>query len=310
MKILVTPTSMNPSHPSPALERLEAFADEIVYNPHARPLEEGEVIRLAAGCDGYIAGLDRITGRAIRACGGLRVISRYGAGTDRVDLDAARERGVVVRNTPGANAQAVADLTFGLILSVARRIPLLDSKTKAGEWARSTGTEIYGKTMGILGLGAVGKAVAQRARGFSMRVLAYDPYLDAEYAEARGIGGVALEELARQADVICLHLPLMDSTRHIVDAALMETMRPGAIIVNTARGGLIDEAAAYRLLVSGRLGGLGLDAYESEPPGESPLFALDSVVATPHAASHTREAAQNMANMAVDNLIRALEGEK
>ena len=172
MKVLVTATSLKPDSKNPALEALGKFADEVAYNPHGRPLAEDELIPLLSGCDGFIAGLDFVTERVINSCGRLKVISRYGAGVDRVDIAAASARGVCVCNTPGANAQAVADLAFGLMLGVARRIPMLDRMTREGKWVRSTGAELYGKTIGILGLGAIGKAVARRAAGFSMKVLA------------------------------------------------------------------------------------------------------------------------------------------
>lgn len=308
MKVLVTATSFKPDHPTPALHKLQQFADEIVYNPVGRPLTEEELIDLLAGCDGYIAGLDYVTAKVIASCNSLKVISRYGAGVDRVDLLAAAQKGIPVCNTPGANAQAVADLAMGLMLAVARKLPMLDRKTREGEWVRSTGVELYGKTLGILGLGAIGKSVAKRGQGFDMKVLAYDPYLDQAYAAAHDITPATFEEVMEGCDVVSLHLPLNDQTRHIVSRSVMERMKPGAIVVNSARGGLIDEEAAYDLLKAGRLGGLGLDAYEVEPPTQSPLFELDSVVLTPHTGSHTLEATANMALMSVDNLIAVLSG--
>jgi len=308
MKVLVTPTSLKPGSGNPALEMLEKFADEIIYNPHGRPLTEDELAPLLEGCDGFIAGLDFVTAHAITSCDKLKVISRYGAGVDRVDIPAASERGIAVCNTPGANTQTVADLAFGLILCVARRIPMLDRKTKGGEWARSTGVELYAKTIGIIGLGAIGRAVARRAAGFSMKVMAYDPFMDEPYARANDIEVSDFGRLVRKSDVISLHLPINDDTRHILSADIMRSMKPGVIIVNTARGGLIDEDAAYEMLKSGHIGGLGLDAYEEEPPSASPLRELDNVVMTPHTGAHTREATANMAEMAVRNLIDVLSG--
>ena len=185
---------------------------------------------------------------------------------------------------------------------------MLDRSTRGGRWTRSTGVELGGKTMGILGLGAIGKNVARRAQGFDMRVLAYDPFLDAAWAEAHGVRGCTLEEVLEQSDFVSLHLPLNNSTRHLICEDALERMKPGAILVNTSRGGIIDEAAAARALESGRLGGLGLDAFEQEPPGESPLWKFDNVVATPHTGAHTAEATQKMADAAVENLIAVLEG--
>jgi len=310
MKILVTPTSFRSDSDSQALKKLRVFCDNLVFNPQKRPLTEDELIPLLAGCDGFIAGVDFIARKVIESSPSLKVISRYGVGVDRVDLAAAKERGVIVCNTPGVNANAVADLTFALLLGIARKVPLLDSKTKEGEWLRSVGFELFGKTLGILGLGAVGKAVAKRAAGFSMNVLAYDCNINNEYAAANGIVPASSEEIAKEADFVSIHLPLTDETKNFVNSAFMKKMKKGAVIINTARGGILDEAAAYELLKSGQLGGLGLDVFETEPPGDSPLLNLDSVVITPHTGAHTAEAVEGMAELSVRNLIDVLSGRK
>ena len=172
MKILVTPTSLQPGKGSKALETLKAFSDDLVFNELSRPLTEDELIPLLKDCDGYVAGLDSITQKVINACDHLKVISRYGAGYDRVDIAAAKAKGIPVTNTPGVNAEAVGELTFALILAVARRIPYLNDSTRNGEWVRSTGMELKGKTIGIMGLGAIGKVTARCAKGFEMNVIA------------------------------------------------------------------------------------------------------------------------------------------
>lgn len=309
MRILVTPTSFNKPENHEAKSLLEDYADEIVYNTLGRPLSEDEVSEMVEGCDGYIAGLDFVSKKAIESMpASLKVISRYGAGYDRVDIKAAKDKGISVTNTPGANSEAVADLAFGLLLAVARKIPSMDRKVRSMEWPRSQGVEIYNKTIGILGLGAIGKAVARRAKGFSMEVLAYDPYMNREYVKENGIVECELDELLKRADFISLHLPSIESTHHIINKRALELMKTGAIIVNTARGGLIDEEAAYAVLKEGKLGGLALDAFEIEPPKESPLFELDNVVVTPHIGAHTQEAVKNMAVMSVKSLIDVLEG--
>lgn len=311
MRILVTPTSLQEGKKSAALDALKEFSSDLVFNPMGRPLTEEELIPLLKDCDGYLAGLDYVTENVIKACGNkLKVISRYGAGVDRVDLAAAKEQGVIVTNTPGVNAVAVAELAFGLALSVARKVSYLDSKTREGEWVRQTGIELGGKVMGIMGLGAIGKNVARYAQGFGMNVMAYDPYINEVYARENNIKVASFEEVIKQADIISLHLPLTKETKHLFNANVMADMKKTAIIINTSRGGIIDEDAAYELLKKGELGGLGLDAFEIEPPTASPLFELNNVVVTPHTGAHTHEATENMANSAVKNLIDVLSGKE
>ena len=310
MKILVTPTSFKPDSDSPAMKKLRSFTENLVFNPTGKPLSEDDLIPLLNGCDGCVAGLDHYSAKVIESAKSLKVISRYGVGVDSVDIAAAKSKNVIVCNTPGVNAQAVADLTFGLLLCLARKITILDKKTKEGQWPRSIGVELYGKTIGVLGLGAVGKAVARRASGFSMKVIAYDPYIDREYVKSNGIISADYDTVVREADFLCLHLPLTDETRYEISADVMKNMKKGAVIVNTARGGLIDEAAAYELLASGHLGGLGLDVYEDEPPKKSALFDLENVVLTPHTAAHTAEAIAAMADLSVQNLIDVLSGKE
>ena len=308
MKILVTPTSFKSGKGGGALELLRSFTKDLVFNPLERPLSEDELIPLLKDCEGYIAGVDFITRKVIENAPSLRVISRYGVGIDRVDLKAAKEKNIVLCNTPGVNANAVADLTIGLLICIARKLPLLDRKTREGQWPRSTGIELNGKILGILGLGAVGKAVAKRAAGFSMKIMAHDPVIDLEYVKSNGIIAASFGEVIREADFLSLHLPLTEETRNIISEGIMGGMKKGAIIINTARGGLIDENAAFGFLKAGQLGGLGLDAFETEPPGPSPLFALDNVVVSPHTGAHTAEATAAMAELSVKNLVEVLSG--
>ncbi|MCL2464457.1 MAG: phosphoglycerate dehydrogenase [Micrococcales bacterium] len=307
MKVLVTPTSLNASSTLDAMRRLREAADEIVFNPTGAPMTPEGLIPLLQDIDGVVAGLDYYTGDVVRAAGPrLRVISRYGTGTDRVDLAAAKERGIVVAATPGANSVAVAELAIGLMLALARQIPTLDRAVRAGGWPRTHGMELTGKTLGVVGAGAIGRNVAQRARGLSMNVVGYDPLVPDDVLDAAGITPLPLAELLARADIVSLHVPLTDVTRYLIDAAALATMKPGALLLNTSRGGLIDEGAAYDALTSGHLGGLGLDAYETEPPRDCALLTLDNVVATPHAGAHTDEAVERMADAAVDNLLKAL----
>lgn len=310
MKILVTPTSLQPQSDQAALGELQQFCKDLVFNPTGKPLSEDDLIPLLQGCDGYVAGLDFITEKVINACPDLKVISRYGVGCDRVDLEAAKKAGIIVTNTPGVNAEAVGELAMALLLSLLRKITYLNADTKNGGWVRSTGTECKGRTIAILGLGSIGRVVARCAKGFDMQIMAYDPYIDEAYCRENGIKADTFEKCVRHADVISLHLPLMDSTRHIIDRDVIRNMKDGAILINTSRGGLIDEEAAYEALKSGKLGGLGLDAFEQEPPKDSPLFEFENVVVTPHTGAHTKEATRNMADLAVKNVIDVLKGQK
>ena len=308
MRVLVTPTSLQPDKHSPALLKLREFCDDLVFNPTGKPLDENALIELLQDCDGYLAGLDHVSDYVLKRCPKLKAISRYGAGYDRVDVKTAKEQGVKVANTPGANAQAVAELSFAMLMSLARKITYLHQETISGKWVRSTGIELFGKTLGVIGLGAIGKKVAACAKGFNMQVLAYDPYIDEDYCKENGILSADFNTVIKNADFISLHLPLTESTWHLINSDVIAAMKPTAIVVNASRGGIVDEAAAYQALVSNRLGGLGLDAFEHEPPEASPLFSLPNVIATPHAGAHTSEATAAMADMAVENLICMLQG--
>jgi len=307
MRILVTPTSFNKDVCPEAWHMLEQFASEIIYNPYNRPLTADELIPLLEGVDGYIAGVDDISAKVIeKAPPTLKVISRYGVGYDQVDIEACGRRGIVVTNTPGVNAESVADLAFGLMLSIARQIPYADEQTKRGGWPRITGMELYGKTLGIIGLGAIGRAVARRARGFSMRVLAYDPAIDEAFCRQYGVEVATFEEVLSNSDFLSLHLPFKEQTKGIINSNTISMMKDGAILINTARGGLVDQQAVYEALKSGKLRGAGMDVFEVEPPGELPLFELKNVVVTPHMGSSTVEAIKAMADLAVKNLIDVL----
>jgi len=306
MKILVTPASFKQGASSSVMDTLKGFADDLVFNTKGKPLTEDELIAALKGCDGCIAGLDPFNRKVIESTDTLKVISRYGTGVDNVDVAAAGEKGITVCRTPGVNSQAVAELAIAFMLCLARQVPMLDRKTREGHWVRSVGVELHKKTLGILGLGAVGKRTARIAAGFSMKVLACDPNMDTGYAKDNGIHPADFDTLLKESDFLSLHLPLKPDTRHIISAEAMRRMKKGAIIINTARGGLIDEAAACELIKSGHLDGLGLDVYEEEPPQNSPLFGLENVVFTPHTAAHTAEATAGMASMSVENLISAM----
>jgi D-3-phosphoglycerate dehydrogenase len=308
-RVLVTPTSFGKSDPSLGRE-LEAQVGEVVYNKSGKPLKAAELVELIGGFDGYIAGLDEINAAVLAAADRLRVIARYGVGVDQVDLAAARARGIIVTNTPGANSTAVAELAVGLLLALARSIPQASEGTKAGGWPRLNGFSLEGKTVGLYGLGAIGKQVARRLAGFDCRVIAYDVLPDRDFVAAHGIRLVAADELLAQADFLSLHCPVLPETRGLVNAAFLARMKPGAFLVNTARGELVDEAGLLAALQSGRLRGAALDVYSQEPPGaEHPLLKLPQVIATPHIGSHADGATNAMGRMALADCLAVLRGE-
>ena len=310
MKALVTPTSFGKPENAEAKALLESVFDEVVYNDLGVPLKGEEILQRLQGCDAYIAGVDYITKDVIEKMpDSLKVISRYGAGTDRVDIPACASRGIRVTNTPGANATAVCELAFSLMLCAARNIPQLHKAVEEGLWPRSEGIELAGKTLGIVGLGAIGKRLAVRAKAFEMEVVAYVPYFDSAFGSEHGILRMEIEELLRISDFVSLHVPLSESTKYMINASRIAIMKQGAIVINTARGGLIDEVAAADAIRSGKLKGLGLDAFEEEPLLDSPLKGLPRVIFTPHTGAHTAEAVSNMGMMSAQNALAVVRNE-
>ncbi len=308
-RVLVTPTSYGRDDLRLRTD-LEAAVGEVIYNPTTRPLSSAELMELLPGCHGYIAGLDTIDQAALQAAGRLKVIARYGAGVDRVDVAAATARGIVVTNTPGANTVSVAELALGLMLAVARNIPQASSATKNGEWPRLTGMSLAGKVIGLIGFGAIGQALAQRLQGFDCRLLAFDPYPNPAAAQTHRVTLLPLDELLAQADVVSLHMPATPQTQHMVNAQFIGKMKPGAILINTARGEVINEADLLAALHSKHLRGAGLDAFASEPPGaDNPLLQLPQVIATPHTGAHTDDATNAMGWGALRDCLAVLRGE-
>jgi len=251
----------------------------------------------------------KVTRAVIEAGRRLEVVGRAGAGVDSIDVDAATERGVIVMNTPGGNTTAVAEHTLGLLLALARRLPAADATLKAGRWEKNRlqGVELFGKTLGILGLGRIGSEVARRALGFRMQVIAYDPYLTGEAAERLGVAAVELDELFARADFITVHTPLTGDTRHLIGEAELARLKPGVRIINCARGGIVDELALARAIESGHVAGAAIDVFEQEPPpADHPLLRLEQVVVTPHLAAATDEAQAAVALAIADQIADAL----
>ncbi len=307
-KILVTPTSYGSQDPELKTE-LEKLVGEVVYNNTGKPLTSDQLKELLIDVDGYIAGLDEIDAVAFDSAPILKVVSRYGVGYNNVDLNAASKNGVIVTNTPGANAIAVAELTIALILNMLRPILPAVQRTKQGEWPRYKGFSLDGKTVGLLGLGAIGKETAKRLAGFGCRVMAYDLYPDEKFAAEYGIEMSILDVILPAADIISLHLPGTAETREIVNAEFIDKMKPGAWLVNTARGDLISEKALVDAIENGKLSGAALDVYSEEPPPHSsPIFSFDQIITTPHMGAHADSATNAMGRMAMDECLRVLQG--
>ena len=307
-QILVTATSYGKNDPS-----LKTFLEErvgrVIYNPLSKPLTSAQLQELLPGVDGWVAGLDEINETALASADRLKVISRYGVGVDNVDLAAARARAICVTNTPGANSVSVAELTIAMMLALARHVPAAVNATRRGEWPRLSGISLEGKTVGILGLGAIGKQLALRLVAFGCRLLAYDPFPAEAFASQNKITLLPMEAVLRESDFISLHLPLLPETRGMVNDAFLSQVKHGAYLINTARGEVVDEAALLRALQSGRLAGVALDAFNQEPPDPSnPLLLLPQVVVTPHMGAHADSAANSMGWMAAEDCLAVLEG--
>ena len=256
---------------------------------------------------GAIVSTDPFDRSVFLACPRLRVVARVGVGVDSIDLDAATEAGVVVTTTPGANIEAVADHTLGLVLATLRRVVEFDASVRRGQWLRGPSNmawELHRATVGIIGLGAIGRAVARRLRGFDCTVLAYD----VEPRAVDGVEAVTLDELLRRSDVITVHVPLDDSTQVLIGASELARVRPEAVLVNTSRGGVVDEPALQAALTEGRLRAAGLDVFVDEPPAGSPLLDLPNVVLTPHIAGLSVSAVADMLDLAARCVVTVLHG--
>lgn len=252
----------------------------------------------------------KVTADIIKHAKKLKVIGRAGVGLDNVDAAAATKKGIIVMNTPGGNTISAAEHTMSLILSLARNIPQADASIKSGTWDRNKfmGVELYGKVLGIIGLGRIGTEVAKRALGFGMKVVAYDPFLTQDKAKDLGIELADLKRIFSQSDYITVHTPLTDETRHMIGAKEIDMMKKGVRLINCARGGIIDEGAVLAGIDSGKIAGAAFDVYEQEPPKESPLVKSDKVVATPHLGASTEEAQLNVAVEIAKQVVDALLG--
>jgi glyoxylate reductase len=304
--------------PEAGLEMVSDFCDADVWEDELPPRRETLLARVR-GMEGLLCLLtDRVDAAVMDAAGpGLKVISNHAVGFDNIDVAEATRRGIPVGNTPGVLTDTTADFAFALLLAAARRVVEADQFTRAGRWKTwgpklMLGQDATGATLGIIGFGRIGKGVAKRAGGFDMRILYYDPYCrDDAYAEQIGAECVDLETLYAQADFISIHTPLTEETHHLLDADAFRQIKSTAVLINTARGPVVDLEALYHALKHGEIAAAALDVTEPEPiPLDSPLLTLDNVIITPHIASASVATRSKMATMAAANLIAGLKGER
>jgi phosphoglycerate dehydrogenase-like enzyme len=286
---------------------LETAGCEVVRSSRAGPLTEEELIAALQGCQAVIGSSDPYNRRVFAACPDLKIVVRCGVGIDSVDMQAAAEAGIVATNTPGAMSEAVADFAFGMMLCIARKLHEGDALMRAGGWNELRGSTVYGKTLGLVGVGRIGRAVAQRARGFRMRVLAYDPALAG--SAVTGLEFTDLETLLRESDYVSVHAPATPETVGMFDAAKFRLMKPTAYFINTARGTLVNDADLIAALESETIAGAALDVYSKEPlPADHPLRRAPRCLLEPHNAFNALESTQEMSRQSAVSVIDLLQG--
>jgi glyoxylate reductase len=300
--------------PEAGLYLLEDFAVSVLFE---RPPERGELLEAIRGMDGVIStATEKIDGEVLDAAGDdLKVVANMAVGYDNIDVRAARERGVVVTNTPGVLDETTADVAFMLMLAAARRLGEGERLLRAGKWEwwgpkQLRGLDVWGKKLGILGLGRIGQAVARRAKGFGMEILYHNRSRNGSAEKELGARYLELRDLLSESDFISIHTPLTDETRHLIGAEELESMKPGAVLVNSSRGPVVDEGALADALENGRIFAAGLDVYEEEPKVHPKLLELENVVLAPHIGSASIETRDKMATLAAENLAAVLRGEQ
>jgi phosphoglycerate dehydrogenase-like enzyme len=290
--------------------RLRAAGLDLRFGSGRRSTPAAEVIASLEGASAVIAGQEFYTGEVFDACPKLGLVVRFGVGFDAVDVAAATERGVLVATIPGTTDWGVADHAVGLMIDLAHGISRADRAMRAGEWLPRRGVDVWQATLGIVGLGRIGRALAKRAKGFDMTLIAHEPYPDMVFVQDHGIELLGLDDVLSRSDFVSLHLPSMPETEGIIDASKFALMKPSAFIVNTARGTIIDEDALYDALRSGQIAGAGIDAWATEPMTDPRWAELDNLVMTPHSAPNTFGVWTASGAMTVDIVLMVLSGER
>lgn len=284
---------------------------ELVDNPYKGKLpSEDELCAVIPDIDAILIGNDQITPRVLEHANRLKVISKFGIGVDNIDIPAATKRQIAVTNVPGTTANSVADLTFGLMLGISKLIVYTNRRVMSGMWPVDRGNDIHGKTLGIVGFGRIGQAVAKRAAGFDMKILAYDVAPDKDAAKALGVELVSLDVIVAQSDYITLHIPRTEKSYRLFDREMISKMKKGSFLINVARGGIVDEDALYEALQSNHLAGAATDVLEEEPPTTRPkVFDCENFVVTSHSGGNSQESILLTAKIAAQNIIQVLENQ-
>ena len=306
MKNIVITTPTFGKFDTTPLKLLEARGFSLRNAKTAGYSEQQIVNMIDAHTVAIVTGLEPITETVIKYAKNLEIIVKHGAGIDNIDIAAAEQHGVKVMNTPGVNADAVADLAIGLFFALARKIPMAHNKVLSGEWPKVFGTNVWGKTCGLIGFGNIGKKVAIRAKGLNMHVLAYDPIWDDQFALKYDIKRLSLDEIFSNADFLSIHLPLLPTTVNFIGRSELTKMKKNAFLINTSRGGIIDEEALYYALDNKIIRGAALDVFKEEPVVNSPLLTLENFIATPHCGGYTDGALRATSQAVCDILLRLL----
>lgn len=304
-KVLTSPSSMGQCGSEP-FDLLRENGYEVINNPYGRKLTEDEVIGLAKDCVGIVAGVEPLTARVMDALPNLKCISRVGVGMDNVDQEYAKQKGIIVVNTPDGPTRGVAELTLAMTLSLLRRIPQADAALHQRKWKKQIGNLFLDKKVGIIGLGRIGKSVAELFRGLKNPVVGYDPFANECWAKDNGVELASFENVLKQADILTLHVPGNKDKSPVIGAKEISLMKDGSFLINIARGGVVDEAALYDVLKEGKLAGAAIDVYTKEPY-EGPLCDLENIIMTPHLGSYAKEGKLQMEIDAVKNFINALK---
>ena len=307
-QVLVASRSFGKNCPE-VLDEMRGAGCKFIPNDLDRAPTEDELIALIGVADVLISGTEPVTARVLAAAPNLKVISKHGVGFENIDLEAAKSWGIPVAIAGGAIADSVADMAMALLLAAARQIPQGDVSAKKGEWKRFVGPELRGKTLGIVGLGQIGKGVCRRAKGFGMNVVATDAYEDEHFAASWGVRYLPLSDLLAKSDFVSLHAPVTPETQGLIGRAELEAMKPTAFLINTSRGELVDESALHEALRTGIIAGAASDVFHKEPPGDNPLLKLDNFIAAPHSAGQTPEGLRRMGEITAENALRVLRGE-